>query len=70
MSDLWIKKKECHNWFDKLWKNHKERDEYYIRLAEEMGIPYEECHFSQMSSLQLDQALEIIKRMWWEKFDD
>lgn len=69
MSELWDKKNECHKWFDSLWKNHEERDVYYTRLSNELGIPYEECHFSLMNMGQLDKAIAIIKRMWLEKFD-
>ena len=63
------KKDTCHKWFDKLWKNHEERDYYYHKLADAMGIDYESCHFSTMTYEQLDQALVIIKKFWWEKYD-
>ena len=69
MAGIGEKKNECHIWFDKLWKNHEERDAYYQRLAKEMGIDYNDCHFSMMTYEQLDQALKIIKKMWWEKYD-
>lgn len=61
------KRVELHRWFDKLWKNHKERNEYYNRLAKEMGI--EEAHFAQMNDTQLKQAEQIIKKWWFEKYD-
>ena len=63
------RKDEAHKWFDKLWKNHEERDNYYIRLANELNIPYEECHFSTMSLEQIEKALPIIKKWWFEKYD-
>lgn len=69
MSNLWDKKNEVHKWFDKLWKNHEERDQYYIRLSKELNLSYEECHFAIMSEEQLDKALEIVKKWWWEKYD-
>ena len=69
MALLGNKKNEVHQWFDKLWRNHEERDQYYKRLGQEMGLSYEECHFSLMNEKQLDQALEIVKKWWWEKFD-
>lgn len=66
-----IKKKRrlVHEWFDKLWATHQEREKLYSRLAKELGIENNECHFSQMSEEQLDKALEIIKKWWWETFD-
>lgn len=69
MSEIWQKKNEAHRWFDKLWKNHEERDIYYTRLAKEMNIEYDQCHFSQMDMEQLELAIKIIKIMWFEKFD-
>ena len=69
MDDLWHKRNEVHQWFDKLWKNHKERDEYYIRLGKQLNLNYDECHFSLMNEEQLDKALAIVKKWWWEKYD-
>lgn len=63
------KRFECHQWFDKLWTNHKTRDELYDRLAKELGIPRTKCHFSTMSEDELDQALHFLKRWWKEKYD-
>ena len=68
-NSLWKKKNEVHQWFDKLWRNHNERDQYYIRLAGELGLTYEECHFSLMNEEQLDKALKIVKKWWMEKYD-
>lgn len=58
---------ELHRWFDKLWSNHRERANYYKRLAKELGM--KECHFSQMSMEELDKAEIIIKKWWFEKYD-
>lgn len=58
---------ELHRWFDKLWKNHKERDLLYRELAKELGI--EECHFSQLNFTQIENAKSIIKKWWLKKFD-
>lgn len=69
MSKLWKKKHLAHQWFDKLWKNHTEREKYYQLLADKMEMPKEKCHFSQMTMAQLDKAIEFIKEMWWEKYD-
>lgn len=69
MGELYDKKNEAHTWFDKLWRNHEERDIYYHKLANELGIDYESCHFSQMNMDQLNKAIDIIKKWWWEKYD-
>lgn len=56
---------ECHEIFDKLWKNAenpiKERRKKYKWLAEEMGIPVEECHFGWFNEEELEKALRILK---------
>lgn len=61
------KRRELHQWFDKLWKNHEEREKYYDKLANALGKS--ECHFAQMSMEELEQAEKIIKKWWFEKFD-
>ena len=60
---------EIHDWFDKLWKNHDERDMYYGKLAQELGIEKEQCHFGMMESEMLEKALKIVKKWWFEKYD-
>lgn len=60
---------EIHDWFDKLWKNHDERDMYYGKLAQELGIEKENCHFGMMESEMLEKALKIVKKWWFEKYD-
>ena len=60
---------EIHDWFDKLWKNHDERDMYYGKLAQELGIEKERCHFGMMESEMLEKALKIVKKWWFEKYD-
>lgn len=56
-----------HRWFDKLWRNHEEREIYYDKLAKELGL--QECHFAQLSDKQMDRAEELIKKWWFEKYD-
>ena len=63
------KRAEIHDWFDKLWRNHSERVVMYERLARELGIEKEMCHFGMMQSEMLDKALEIVKKWWIEKYD-
>ena len=60
---------EIHDWFDKLWKNHNERQAMYQKLANELGIPVDECHFGQLSDDDLQRAYTIVKKWWWEKYD-
>lgn len=63
------KRYECHQWFDKLWHGHEQRVALYQRLANELGIELEQCHFSTLTSKQLDKALSLLKKWWWEKYD-
>lgn len=70
LKDIRLKRRELHQWFDKLWKNGKERSYYYDKLAKELGKPDKEhCHFSQMSMEELENSLSIVKKWWFEKFD-
>ena len=64
------KKSEAHTWFDKLWRNHEERDYYYHRLSKDLGIDYESCHFSTMSVEQINQALVLIKSIGLRNMTD
>lgn len=61
------KRVELHRWFDKLWKNHTEREMYYDKLAAALGKS--ECHFSQMTMEELKKAEKIVKKWWLEKYD-
>lgn len=63
------KRRELHIWFDKLWRNHDERETYYQKLADELNIDRQYCHFAKMESEMLDKALEIVKKWWFEKYD-
>lgn len=63
------KRAEIHDWFDKLWRNHDEREIMYQKLANELGIERENCHFGMMESEMLDKAIVIIKKWWFEKYD-
>lgn len=70
MDELWHKRKEAHNWFDKLWKNHEERQVMYKRLADYLGFEdVEDCHFATMSEENLKKSIEILKKWWFEKYD-
>lgn len=63
------KRAEIHDWFDKLWHNHEERELLYGKLAKELGLEKEDCHFGNMDGEMLDKALVIIKKWWLEKYD-
>lgn len=71
LADMEQKKlrREVHVWFDKLWKNHEEREVWYHKLAAELGMTLEQCHFAKMSVEELNKALEIIKKWWFKKYD-
>ena len=63
------KRREVHQWFDKLYKTHEEREMLYEKLALALGIELDQCHFALMDMEMLDKALEIIKKWWLETFD-
>ena len=63
-------KRKCHNLFDSFWKaagkrKQRRRRQLYIRLAGEMGIRIEECHFGYFDREQLRCAYRIIEG--WKK---
>ena len=53
----------CHNLFDSLWNNQKEREYYYKLLASKMGISPEDCHFGYFDMKQLNLAYSILLNM-------
>ena len=65
--DMRKRRRDLHEWFDKLWANRQEREIYYDKLAAELGMS--DCHFSQMSMEELDKAEKIVKKWWLEKYD-
>lgn len=56
----------CHDLFDPIWKGkehaHKKRVSAYKWLAEQMGVPIEECHFGYFDLEQLRKAYRILLR--------
>lgn len=58
-----------HTMFDKFWKNRKQRTELYEKLAKEMGIPTEECHFAYFTAEELEKSYKILVKWWREKYD-
>lgn len=52
---------ECHNIFDKLWSNSKERNNLYCKLSKLMGIDRKHCHFGHFDLDELEKAFSILK---------
>lgn len=52
---------QCHELFDKKWRNPRERKALYSQLADLLGISPGSCHFAMMDKELLRKALEIIK---------
>lgn len=60
-------KMRCHDLFDAMWRNienkkeqHKARNKAYKRLARELNIPVEECHFGWFDMNMLTKAYDIL----------
>ena len=58
-----------HDMFDKFWKNKQQRTKMYKKLAEEMEIPEEECHFAYFSIEELEKSYQIMLKWWRDKYD-
>jgi DNA-directed RNA polymerase subunit RPC12/RpoP len=61
-------RKKAHGLFDRIWKNKKNyesrtraRNKAYKKLAEKLGIPYNECHFSWFDKDTILEAIEILE---------
>lgn len=57
-------KMKCHTLFDSKWTNSKERTACYKRLATELGIEYENCHFGFFDIPTMTKAYALISK--WE----
>lgn len=57
-------KMKCHDLFDATWKNEKERHKArkasYERLAKDLNIPVDECHFGWFDMDMLIKAYDIL----------
>ena len=62
-------RQKAHSMFDKFWKTQEQRTACYQRLADEMGIPFEDCHFAYFTTKQLEQAYTILVKWWREMYD-
>ena len=55
----------AHDVFDVIWKTGRmARREAYAWLAEQLGIPVEECHISWFGREECQQAVRICERYW------
>lgn len=59
----------CHDIFDANWKNAKTskdrkklRKAYYAKLANDLGIPVEECHFGWFDMTMLQKAYDAMMK--------
>lgn len=62
-------RQKSHDLFDKLWKTCDERTAMYHKLADELDIPFEECHFGYFDKEQLRKIYSILVKLWREKYD-
>lgn len=62
-------RQKSHKMFDNLWKTREERTQMYQKLANELGIPFEECHFAYFDKEQLRKIDSILVKLWREKYD-
>lgn len=58
-----------HAMFDKFWKDKNQRSKFYRKLANEMGITEEDCHFAWFTIEELEKSYQIMLRWWREKYD-
>ena len=57
----------CHQEFDKHYMRRASKSAVYYRLAQEMKIPFDDCHFGYMDYCQLEKALNIMKQ-WGDEY--
>lgn len=62
-------RQKSHKLFDTLWKTKEQRTAMYQKLADELGIPFEECHFGYFDKEQLEKIYSILVKLWREKYD-
>lgn len=58
-------KMKCHRLFDSFWQGmgRRRRNQLYVKLAGELGIPSGDCHFGYFDLDQLRRAYQILK-LW------
>ena len=63
------KRMEVHRLFDRFWRSNSGRSRTYTKLANELGIDKELCHFAYMDMETLNKAEQILLKWWKEKYD-
>lgn len=64
--ELRLLKKKCHSLFDPAWKLKKvKRRQAYSILANNLGIPVNECHFGWFDKDLLTRAINILQHSEW-----
>lgn len=56
----------CHEKMDALWETSIQRKVLYHRMAKELGIREDDCHFGYMDKEMLERALSILEN-WSNK---
>lgn len=59
--EMRIMKMKCHDLFDRQWTNQHQRSMLYKKLADQLSIPIEQCHFGYFDLSMLKKAYEILK---------
>lgn len=60
-------RKRCHRTFDAFWQRRvMTRAEAYNRLAEDLGVDIDECHFAHMEQPMLERAIAALES-WVEE---
>ena len=60
---------KVHRLFDRFWRGNTTRKKNYQRLASELGINENDCHFALMDLETLKRAEQILLKWWLEKYD-
>ena len=63
------KRLEVHKLLDRFWRSSQGRTKKYEKLAEELGIPVENCHIAYMDINMLNKVEQILLKWWREKYD-
>lgn len=63
------KRVACHRLMENLAKYHPQKDDLYNGLAEQLGIPFENCHFGYMDYEMLCKAEKVLLRIWRLRYD-
>lgn len=59
--DMKDMKMKCHDLFDGLWSNREQRLFLYEKLAANLGIPVQECHFGYFNLDMLNKAYAVLQ---------